>query len=126
MFFQSGIEAIFLHHLQLAQTKTVPMILFQFNTDVCHSLVIRLDRFIHSLFQPAHPGIEVPEGDGNIIDTVHLFQDLCWSAIPSFIAGTKVNVSLSLDGRQHGILDSIIIVSLPDILFNFTAPIGVR
>ena len=31
-----------------------------------------------------------------------------------------------LDGRQHGILDSTIIVSLPDILFNFAAPIGVR
>ena len=126
MFFQSGIEAIFLHLLQLAQTKMIPMILFQFNTDVCHSLVIRLDRFVHSLFQPTHPGIQVPEGDGNVVDTVHLFQDLHRSAVPPFVAGTKVNVSLSLDGRQYGILDSTIIVSLPDIFFNFAAPIGVR
>ena len=96
VFFQPRIEAILLHHFQLTQAKAVPVVLLQLDTNVCHSFIICLNGLICTLFQSSHPGIQVPECDRNIIDTVHLFEDLCRSAVPPFITGVKVYVSLPL------------------------------
>ena len=126
VFLQLRIEAILLHHFQLTRAKAVPMVLLQPDTNVCHSFIICLNGLIRTLFQSTHPGIQVPECDRNIIDTVHLFEDLHRSVVPPFVTGAKVYIHLPLYRGQHGILNSIIIVPFPEVFFHLLAPIGVR
>ena len=126
VFFQPRVEAILLHHFQLTRTKAVPMVLLQLDTNVCHPFIICLNGLVRTLFQSTHPGVQVPECDGNIIDTVHLFEDLCPSVVPPFVTGAKVYVHLPLYQGQHGVLNSVIIVPFPDVFFHLPAPIGVR
>ena len=126
VFFQPCIEAILLHDFQLTRAKAVPMVLFQLDTNVCHSFIIHLNGLVCTLFQSTHPGVQVPECDRNIIDTVHLFEDLRHSAVPPFITGAKVYVSLPLYQAQHGILNPIIVVPFLEVFFHLPAPIGVR
>ena len=45
--------------------------------------------------------------------------------MPPFVAGMKVDICLSLYRGQHGILDSIIIISLMDILLNLPAQVSI-
>ena len=126
VFFQLRVEAILLHHFQLTWAKVAPMVLLQLDTNVCHSFIICLNGLVCTLFQSTHPGVQVPECDRNIIDTVHLFKDLRWSAVPPFITGAKVYVRLPLYQGQHGVLNLIIIVPFPEVFFHLPVPIGVH
>ena len=126
VFFQPHVEAILLHHFQLTQAKAVPVVLLQLDTNVCHSFIIRLNVLVCTLFQSTHLGVQVPECDRNIIDTVHLFEDMCQSAVPPFVTGAKVYINLPLYRGQHGILNSIIVVPFPEVFFHLPVPIGVH
>ena len=96
VFFQPRVEAILLYHFQLTRAKAVPVVLLQLDTNVCHSFIICLNGVIPTLFQSTHPGVQVPQCDRNVIDTVHLSEDLCQSAVPPFVTGAKVYVRLPL------------------------------
>ena len=62
---QPCIKAVFLHEAQLFRAETIPVILFQLHTNISHPLM-------SPLFQSTHLGIKVPEGDRDIIESVHL------------------------------------------------------